>query len=155
MRQTPVECAMIKQANWATAAHLATTWMLRLSLAMVRQNDDGGVEDGSWVRLLQRDTFLTQCFATKMSLFVTILRFFQIILLIFTSALVIGLFALREAEERFVIGSTSLFADDAAVGLIMSADALIFFIDAIVLCATTSHVCAAPRKTNNVITRRD
>ena len=149
---TPVECAMIKQANWATAAHLATAWILRLSLAMVRlrpsqgnkndDDDDGGIEDGSWVRLLQRKTFLEQCFYSQMTLFVSILRGLQIILLIFTSLLVLGLYTSREAEERFSMGSSNVFADDAAVGMILLCDGVIFLIDAVVLCSTTTNTCA-------------
>ena len=165
---TPVECAMIKQANWATAAHLATAWILRLSLAMVRlrpsqgnkndDDDDGGIEDGSWVRLLQRKTFLEQCFYSQMTLFVSILRGLQIILLIFTSLLVLGLYTSREAEERFSMGSSNVFADDAAVGMILLCDGVIFLIDAVVLCSTTTNTCA-PRhhddEDDDEVTRRD
>ena len=165
---TPVECAMIKQANWATAAHLATAWILRLSLAMVRlrpsqgnkndDDDDGGIEDGSWVRLLQRKTFLEQCFYSQMTLFVSILRGLQIILLIFTSLLVLGIYTSREAEERFSMGSSNVFADDAAVGMILLCDGVIFLIDAVVLCSTTTNTCA-PRhhddEDDDEVTRRD
>ena len=157
---------MIKQANWATAAHLATAWLLRLSLAMVRlrpsqgnkndDDDDGGIEDGSWVRLLQRKTFLEQCFYSQMTLFVSILRCLQIILLIFTSLLVLGLYTSREAEERFSMGR--IFADDAAVGMILLCDGVIFLIDAVVLCSTTTNTCAPRHRDDgddDEVTRRD
>jgi hypothetical protein len=121
-------------------------------------DDDGGIEDGSWVRLLQRKTFLEQCFYSQMTLFVSILRGLQIILLIFTSLLVLGLYTSREAEERFSMGSSNVFADDAAVGMILLCDGVIFLIDAVVLCSTTTNTCA-PRhhddEDDDEVTRRD